>query len=968
MAIVGVHEILLTPSLKGFQRTAGKALEGQAGSVGEQAGRTMGSRLGGALKVGAVAVGGAAIAGIGVAITKGFGRLQAIEQAQATLVGLGHSAETVEQIMKNANDAVKGTAFGLGDAATVAAQMVASGIKPGEDLEKTLTLVGDAATIAGVGIDDMGGIFAKAAASNKVQMDVIGQLHDAGVPALQLIAEEMGVTAEEASKMASGGKVDFETFEAAMTKGMGGAAQESGKTLTGAFNNAMAAVGRFGANLIQDVYPQVRDFFNGFIEWMGPVEELGKVIGEGLGKALQDLIAWIQGTGMPALKGFGDWVRENKDPLLAAASAIAGLMAGLALYNGVMGIVGWIKGLSTAIGALNAAMLANPIGIVIGLIAALIGVAIWAYTEFDWFKNIVDTAFRVIGDTISWVWVNVIQPTFTALVGFIRDVIVPAITWLWENVVQPVFGWIGDRIKGVWEGVIQPVFQLMHDILHNVVGPAVKWFYENVVRPVFGWIGDRISEVWHGVIKPVLEAFGRFIEEEVAPRIETGVAIIGRVWDRMKRLFAEPINWVINTVWNNGLKKAFDGVAEAVGSKARLGRVGLIPLGDSSSKGNSRGTGGVTTVGRRASGGNVHEGKPYLVGELGPELIFPHKDGYVATARETSKMLAQGKDLSPELSKKAAGSHPGQALAPMGDFNWGNAGDELKRQLGIGRILGTDQIAAGVGQLGNLAKGILDPLLSRARSVLGGAGKNGELAMGAASKAVRMVADWATKQDESMAGGEFGGMFTGDAGGFHRPSRGPVTSRYGRRWGAHHAGIDIAGGGPTYAAWNGVVAKTGWNIGPGRTGIGILLNHGNRHTYYGHNPVGGVRVRPGQQVKAGQRIGAQGATGNVTGTHLHFEEHRGRAWNDVNPGYLFRDKGGVLPPGLNAVLNNTGGNEWIFNQQQLGQLDRAVTGQGIDYDRLGEVLVDKMGGLSVTLDGRTTIGALRSNRAWAGAS
>ena len=56
------------------------------------------------------------------------------------------------------------------------------------------------------------------------------------------------------------------------------------------------------------------------------------------------------------------------------------------------------------------------------------------------------------------------------------------------------------------------------------------------------------------------------------------------------------------------------------------------------------------------------------VGELGPEYIFPDRDGYVATARETAKMMAAGKDLSPELSRKAAGRNPSEALAPMGDF------------------------------------------------------------------------------------------------------------------------------------------------------------------------------------------------------------------------------------------------------------------------------------------------------------
>ena len=48
-------------------------------------------------------------------------------------------------------------------------------------------------------------------------------------------------------------------------------------------------------------------------------------------------------------------------------------------------------------------------------------------------------------------------------------------------------------------------------------------------------------------------------------------------------------------------------------------------------------------------------------------------------------------------------------------------------------------------------------------------------------------------------------------------------------------------------------------------------------------------------------------------------------------------------------------------------LESAVSG-GLDYDRLADVLSEKLDGLSVQMDGRKTIGALRSNRAWAGAS
>jgi hypothetical protein len=46
-----------------------------------------------------------------------------------------------------------------------------------------------------------------------------------------------------------------------------------------------------------------------------------------------------------------------------------------------------------------------------------------------------------------------------------------------------------------------------------------------------------------------------------------------------------------------------------------------------------------TPEGRR-SGGSIAPGEPYLVGEEGPELIYPDRAGYVATARETAAMMA----------------------------------------------------------------------------------------------------------------------------------------------------------------------------------------------------------------------------------------------------------------------------------------------------------------------------------------
>src|SRR5690625_16463 len=186
------------------------------------------------------------------------------------------------------------------------------------------------------------------------------------------------------------------------------------------------------------------------------------------------------------------------------------------------------------------------------------------------------------------------------------------------------------------------------------------------------------------------------------------------------------------------------------------------------------------------------------------------------------------------------------------------------------------------------------------------------------------------------------------ADGWVRPSRGPITSRFGPRWGGHHAGIDIAGGGPTFAAAAGTVLRTGWNILAGRTGIGILLQHASDlFTYYGHNPPGGVAVRPGDRVTAGQRIGRHGATGNVTGVHLHFELHRGGIGRAVNPEQLgVFDSGGWLMPGqMGANLSRSP--EPVLTGAQWRDIHRLATSGGpslspADLERVVDRAADRI--------------------------
>jgi len=118
---------------------------------------------------------------------------------------------------------------------------------------------------------------------------------------------------------------------------------------------------------------------------------------------------------------------------------------------------------------------------------------------------------------------------------------------------------------------------------------------------------------------------------------------------------------------------------------------------------------------------------------------------------------------------------------------------------------------------------------------------------------------------------------------------GRISSFFGRRndpfTGArsYHAGLDIANyyGAPVLAAQDGIVVSTTFDA---ILGNHIVIDQGQGYiSIYGH--LSAFLTKPGNRVKAGQRIGRVGSTGYSTGPHLHFAAYR---WKRLlNPMSLF---------------------------------------------------------------------------------
>ena len=255
MAVAGteiaVGYISITADTSKIAPSINKALGSSSiAKSGEKLGTKLSSGIAKTLKVGALSAGAAAGGVLATSLSKGFQRLDAIDQAQAKFKGLKLSAAESAQVMEDIGSAVKGTAFATSDAADASAMFLAAGIKPGKELADVLGTVADTASFAGKGFGEVASIFTKAKNAGKVMGDTLAQLGDNGIPAVSALSKELGISAEEVTNLASQGKISFDDLQRAMDSTLGGSALNAGQTFSGAMDNVGAALGRVGETIL----------------------------------------------------------------------------------------------------------------------------------------------------------------------------------------------------------------------------------------------------------------------------------------------------------------------------------------------------------------------------------------------------------------------------------------------------------------------------------------------------------------------------------------------------------------------------------------------------------------------------------------------------------------------------------------------------------------------------------------------
>lgn len=558
------------------------------------------------IKAGALGIGAAlGVGGIGALIGAGFSRLSDIEQTTKSLQVMTGSASKAKDVMNDLLTFAKTTPFAFPDVSEIGRNLVAFGV----DTEKVVPILkslGDAASASGQGVPAMqslGNAIGSVAIQGKISGQDLQSFQAVGVPALKILANTAGVSADEMSKRISKGTVDSKFAIDSLVKGiengtnglagatakMGGIMASQKDTIAGTMDSLKSSVTSTMATLLEPTIPAFRSAVNTFgaefkkipaalatakaqLTSLGFFDALRSLF-SGIGAIISGVLPLIQGfargfmtvfgagllVGIRALGAAFQWVggiiqawRPVLQPIITILGALWGatalirgaMLAGgaaMLIWHGIMVAFGPVMKIITALQwAFDAAMDANPITLIILAIIALVVAFV-----ILWNKS---AAFR---DFWIGIW-NAIKTAFTAVVDALKVAFNAIITAAQAVGDAFVTAWnaIKDAINVVWTSVIQPVFNALVTAV-QAVGAAARWLWVTILQPVLSFIGAAIiimGKIMLGLVLIPIVAFWKFV---LAPAILW-------VWHTIFEPAFQGIGAIITFVWQNVIKPQID--------------------------------------------------------------------------------------------------------------------------------------------------------------------------------------------------------------------------------------------------------------------------------------------------------------------------------------------------------------------------------------------------------------------------
>ena len=325
------------------------------------------------------------------------------------------------------------------------------------------------------------------------------------------------------------------------------------------------------------------------------------------------------------------------------------------VYKGYLLAVSVVsKTVAVATAILNAVMSANPIMLVVIAIAALVGGLVYAYKNVESFRNVVDNAFKIIQQVISYAWENVISHVFDAIVFYITKILIPYYTLLFKIAVE-VFEQIASVVMSTWNNVIKPIWNAIYWYIENILVPYYMLLW-TVVRTVFEAISGVISGAWSQM-------------QQNFESIKSGIASVWGFFQTAKDIISNVFTGISNAITApfeaafNGIKNLWNSTIGGFGFKVpdwvKYTGVGALIAGAE------------FRIPTFATGGMVGDG-PFIVGERGPELGVKVGSSVRMFSNTDSKQMLNGSSSINVIINMPAGANGDDVVRALKQYERAN--------------------------------------------------------------------------------------------------------------------------------------------------------------------------------------------------------------------------------------------------------------------------------------------------------
>lgn len=661
-----------------FSRRNKRSLESIANSANNMAGKVQG-----AMKLlGATLIGGS----FGLnAFVKEASTLQSVRASFESLTG---SAEGARKVMAQLNKFSLETAFSADDINAAARTLLGAGVSV-DKLGSRMKWLGDIAGATGANLGQLVLPVSQALAKGKLDTQDFYQILNSGAGKVREVLQNelnkrgLGDVMTALSK----GKVSAEILETALKTAaseggfaFNGAAKQA-QTFDGRMSNLQETISNVGLELIgvnkatgeidpNGIFAKMSEKVEKATKWLEEnkekIKDVAQIIINNIQPAMITLTAlWASFKAIvvtsqivdaitkvsDAVGKMGDGVRKaatwyqdlNKAQIASSVSAKAHAIA-VGLQTAATNIA------TVAQTAFNVAMAANPIGLIVLAIAAVVAGLVWFFTQteigkqiFGEFVKFVSGVFGNIVSVISTVANAIIVPfqnflafvspifnTLWQIVSSIFILIVALVATAIESIAQP-FIWLFQNWQTVWNnicgfvstiwnmivGVVTAYIDTMNAIISTIVNaimtvisPIVNWINDNIIQP----IANFFSGLWNGIV------------QGVSGFIQGVMNVISPITNWINSNIIQPVSRFFSGLWNGivqgvtglvtGIKTVFSSIVAII--KAPINAV----------------IGGINSIFRTLNGVTVPSWVPGLGGAHPTFPMFPMlaKGGVVDSA------------------------------------------------------------------------------------------------------------------------------------------------------------------------------------------------------------------------------------------------------------------------------------------------------------------------------------------------